>query len=249
MKKEINGFSVKEILDLIKPREKLTFDELNDLLPEDFDTNYLDEVYDLLEDVGIELTEETIFSDSDEEKDGESVQGEDEGVDFSSDAEPDLDDIENIDSLSDDDDEIVEMDDLSPDTSISKLGNIDHLSSGMDDMETLENPDMETDAGDDEELDGFAEEESGEETPRSDFLHTETTISSKDVTVNDDPIRLYLHDIGKQPLLSGEEEGELAREMEKGAEMILHVIKSSGMIIERFNQLLMRIADRQNHLN
>lgn len=134
MKKEINGFSVKEILDLIKPREKLTFDELNDLLPEDFDTNYLDEVYDLLEDVGIELTEETIFSDSDEEKDGESVQGEDEGVDFSSDAEPDLDDIENIDSLSDDDDEIVEMDDLSPDTSISKLGNIDHLSSGMDDM-------------------------------------------------------------------------------------------------------------------
>lgn len=249
MKKEINGFSVKEILDLIKPREKLTFDELNDLLPEDFDTNYLDEVYDLLEDVGIELTEETIFSDSDEEKDGESVQGEDEGVDFSSDTEPDLDDIENIDSLSDDDDEIVEMDDLSPDTSISKLGNIDHLSSGMDDMETLENPDMETDAGDDEELDGFAEEESGEETPRSDFLHAETTISSKDVTVNDDPIRLYLHDIGKQPLLSGEEEGELAREMEKGAEMILHVIKSSGMIIERFNQLLMRIADRQNHLD
>ena len=49
--------------------------------------------------------------------------------------------------------------------------------------------------------------------------------------------------------MNAEEEGELAREMEKGAEMILHVIKSSGMIIERFNNLLNRIADRQAHLD
>ena len=102
MKKDINGFSAKEILDLIKPRKKLTFDELNDLLPEDFDTNYLDEVYDLLEDVGIDL-EDGDFIDSDDGKDKDDLSEDEDVSDFSSDAEPNLEDIENIDTLSDDD--------------------------------------------------------------------------------------------------------------------------------------------------
>ncbi len=255
MKKEINGFSTKEILDLIKPRKKLSFDELNDLLPDNFDANYLDEVYDLLEDAGIELEDDS-FIDNDDEKESEMTAEDDmDSADYQPESEPNLDDIENIDSLADEDDEdIVEMDDdMRPDAAIAKLGEMRQMSSGMDDMETLENPDIEAEETEDEDLDVYADEDSRQDAsgdsdsdmPSSSGMVT----SSKDISANDDPIRLYLHEIGKEPLLSGEEEGALAREMEKGAEMILHVIKSSGMIIDRFNQLLVRIAERQSHLD
>ena len=249
MKKDINGFSAKEILDLIKPRKKLTFDELNDLLPEDFDTNYLDEVYDLLEDVGIDL-EDGDFIDSDDGKDKDDLSEDEDVSDFSSDAEPNLEDIENIDTLSDDD-EIVEMDDeLSSESSITKLSGIVPIPSGMDDLESMGNGEVEeSEHVEDEELDEFGYDTNSDEESRSEFIRSESSVSRDFSSVNDDPIRLYLHEIGKEPLLNAEEEGELAREMEKGAEMILHVIKSSGMIIERFNNLLNRIADRQAHLD
>ena len=254
MKKEINGFSTKEILDLIKPRKKLSFDELNDLLPDNFDANYLDEVYDLLEDSGIELEDDS-YDDGENDKDSDSSSDDDlDAADYQPEQEPDLEDIENIDSLTDDDEDIVEIDDdIRPDDAIAKLGEMRQMSTGIDDMETLENPDIETEESEDEDLDVYSDEDSQSDSANesdSDISSSSGMVtSSKDISANDDPIRLYLHEIGKEPLLNGEEEGALAREMEKGAEMILHVIKSSGMIIDRFNQLLIRISERQSHLD
>ena len=254
MKKEINGFSTKEILDLIKPRKKLSFDELNDLLPDNFDANYLDEVYDLLEDSGIELEDDS-YDDGENDKDSDSSSDDDlDAADYQPEQEPDLEDIENIDSLTDDDEDIVEIDDdIRPDDAIAKLGEMRQMSTGIDDMETLENPDIETEESEDEDLDVYSDEDSQSDSANesdSDISSSSGMVtSSKDISANDDPIRLYLHETGKEPLLNGEEEGALAREMEKGAEMILHVIKSSGMIIDRFNQLLIRISERQSHLD
>jgi RNA polymerase primary sigma factor len=52
----------------------------------------------------------------------------------------------------------------------------------------------------------------------------------------DDPIRLYLREIGKENLLTGEQEVELSKQMEEGEMIIKDVIKGSGMIIpELFN--------------
>ena len=50
----------------------------------------------------------------------------------------------------------------------------------------------------------------------------------------DDPIRLYLRDIGKENLLTAEQEVELSKQMEDGNNIIKDVIKHSGIIIPEF---------------
>ncbi len=53
----------------------------------------------------------------------------------------------------------------------------------------------------------------------------------------DDPIKLYLRDIGKENLLTAEEEVILAKQIEHGQEIIKNVIKSSGIILTKFYEL------------
>ncbi len=57
--------------------------------------------------------------------------------------------------------------------------------------------------------------------------------SDKDSSI-DDPIRLYLREIGKENLLTAEQEVELSKKMEDGENIIKGVIKNSGMIIPEF---------------
>lgn len=57
--------------------------------------------------------------------------------------------------------------------------------------------------------------------------------SDKDSSV-DDPIRLYLREIGKENLLTAEQEVELSKTMEEGSNIIKEVIKSSGIMIPEF---------------
>ena len=54
--------------------------------------------------------------------------------------------------------------------------------------------------------------------------------SEKDTAI-DDPIRLYLREIGKENLLTAEQEVMLSKQMEEGENIIKVVIKESGMII------------------
>ncbi|MGL4981992.1 MAG: RNA polymerase sigma factor RpoD [Treponemataceae bacterium] len=60
--------------------------------------------------------------------------------------------------------------------------------------------------------------------------------SGKDSAI-DDPIRLYLREIGKENLLTAEQEVELSKNMEDGEEIIKQVIRKSGMIIPEFYQI------------
>ena len=50
----------------------------------------------------------------------------------------------------------------------------------------------------------------------------------------DDPIRLYLREIGKEHLLTAEQEVQLSKKMEDGENIIKNVIKNSGMMIPEF---------------
>ncbi len=53
----------------------------------------------------------------------------------------------------------------------------------------------------------------------------------------DDPIRLYLREIGKENLLTAEQEVELSKQMEEGENIIKGIIKKSGMLIPEFYQI------------
>ncbi len=69
--------------------------------------------------------------------------------------------------------------------------------------------------------------------------------SSKYDTSQDDPIRLYLKEIGTENLLTGAQEVELAMQMEKGAKIVSAVIKeSSGILISFFSSVIAQLNAR-----
>ncbi len=61
--------------------------------------------------------------------------------------------------------------------------------------------------------------------------------TDRDVSI-DDPIRLYLREIGKENLLSAEQEVILSKQMEEGENIIKKVIKDSGMILPELYELM-----------
>ena len=63
--------------------------------------------------------------------------------------------------------------------------------------------------------------------------------NDKDSAV-DDPIRLYLREIGKENLLTAEQEVELSKQMEEGENIIKGIIKKSGMLIPEFHQISLK---------
>lgn len=65
--------------------------------------------------------------------------------------------------------------------------------------------------------------------------------TDKGETSSDDPIRLYLREIGRETLLTAEEEVELSKQMEEGALIIKSVIQKSGIIITCFTQILEKL--------
>ena len=56
---------------------------------------------------------------------------------------------------------------------------------------------------------------------------------AKDANI-DDPVKLYLHEIGKEHLLNADEEVKLSKEMEEGENIINAVIQNSGVLILEF---------------
>ncbi|WP_428768184.1 RNA polymerase sigma factor RpoD [Treponema sp. HNW] len=61
---------------------------------------------------------------------------------------------------------------------------------------------------------------------------------------SDDPIRLYLREIGKEHLLTAEQEVQLSKKMEDGENIIKNVIKNSGMMIPEFFMLAQKAYTR-----
>ncbi|MCM1320717.1 MAG: RNA polymerase sigma factor RpoD [Bacteroides sp.] len=60
----------------------------------------------------------------------------------------------------------------------------------------------------------------------------------------DDPIKLYLREIGKESLLTAEQEVILSKQMEDGENIIKNVIKNSGMIIPEFYAVAQKAFSR-----
>jgi RNA polymerase primary sigma factor len=69
--------------------------------------------------------------------------------------------------------------------------------------------------------------------------------TDKETTI-DDPIRLYLREIGKENLLTAEQEVELSKKMEEGENIIKNVIKHSGMLIPEFYYLAQRAFSKKD---
>ncbi|MBQ3696674.1 MAG: RNA polymerase sigma factor RpoD [Spirochaetales bacterium] len=65
--------------------------------------------------------------------------------------------------------------------------------------------------------------------------------TDKGETSSDDPIRLYLREIGRETLLTADEEVELSKQMEEGALIIKQVIQQSGIMITCFSQILEKL--------
>ncbi|MCL1992087.1 MAG: RNA polymerase sigma factor RpoD [Spirochaetes bacterium] len=68
----------------------------------------------------------------------------------------------------------------------------------------------------------------------------------KEPSLIDDPIRFYLREIGREHLLSGEQEKELSKQMEEGEGIIKGVIKNSGMIILEFFQIAQKAFSKRD---
>ncbi|MDR2150706.1 MAG: RNA polymerase sigma factor RpoD [Spirochaetaceae bacterium] len=62
----------------------------------------------------------------------------------------------------------------------------------------------------------------------------------------DDPIKLYLRDIGRENLLSADQEKELSKQMEDGENIIKDVIKQSGMIILEFYHIAQKAFSKKD---
>ena len=89
-------------------------------------------------------------------------------------------------------------------------------------------------------LEDDLQEERAAESPEDEGKKTEAKkrlVVNEKETSGDDPIRLYLREIGKENLLTAEQEVELSKMMEEGETIITNVIKNSGALIPEFYEI------------
>ena len=132
------------------------------------------------------------------------------------------------------DDEVVHEDVHAVDAKIHD--DEDHHNIDVMEADIAENDDEE----DDEEND-VAEDEDETSIVELHTLENPKLVFNEKANTVDDPIRLYLREIGKENLLNAEQEVELSKQMEEGENIIKKVLKNSGMIIPEFNALAQKI--------
>ncbi|MFA5698229.1 MAG: RNA polymerase sigma factor RpoD [Sphaerochaeta sp.] len=209
---------------------------------------YLQAIEELLAEDNIELVEpieaQAINGFDGEPDDGELGEADDEfGLD--------LDDEEDLDDEIDDD-EPISVDALIDDFNEPEEEEEEKKSKDDDEDDDLEDEDDEEDDADaikswrgmstDDDSAGGAhfvdisklDDQDGESEPSR---HPTILGTDKGESSGDDPIRLYLREIGRENLLTAEQEVELSMKMEEGAAIITEVIQESGILITRFKEI------------
>jgi len=70
--------------------------------------------------------------------------------------------------------------------------------------------------------------------------------ADKKASLVDDPVRMYLREIGRESLLSAEQEIELSRQMEEGENIVKDVIRRSGMVIPEFHRIVEEVFSKRD---
>ncbi|MDR0877343.1 MAG: RNA polymerase sigma factor RpoD [Treponema sp.] len=96
------------------------------------------------------------------------------------------------------------------------------------------------------EEEGAGEEESSGAARKSPESEKKRMVYSDKESLVDDPIRLYLREIGRENLLSAEQEVELSKQMEDGENIVKGVIKKSGMIIPEFYHIAQKAFSKKD---
>ena len=89
------------------------------------------------------------------------------------------------------------------------------------------------------------EEDTEVESRKVDSEKKRLVFSEKEASV-DDPIKLYLREIGRENLLTAEQEIHLSKQMEDGENIIKRVIKKSGMIIPEFYHIAQKAFSKKD---
>jgi RNA polymerase primary sigma factor len=96
------------------------------------------------------------------------------------------------------------------------------------------------------EEEGAGEDETENEPRKNQEAGKKRLVYSDKESLVDDPIRLYLREIGRENLLTAEQEIELSKRMESGENIIKGVIKKSGMIIPEFYHIAQKAFSRRD---
>ena len=127
----------------------------------------------------------------------------------------------------------------------------DLISDDEPDMSAQEDIDVSEEDDDDIILEQEDDDEEGSNDEIKEIENLEKLDSQKSRLVNsdkdssvDDPIRLYLREIGKENLLTADQEVELSKQMEDGNNIIKDVIKGSGIMIPEFYNIALKAFTR-----
>ncbi|MDR2103668.1 MAG: RNA polymerase sigma factor RpoD [Treponema sp.] len=96
------------------------------------------------------------------------------------------------------------------------------------------------------EEEGAGEDESESDPRKGGETEKKRLVYSEKESSVDDPIRLYLREIGRENLLTAEQEIELSKQMEDGENIIKGVIKKSGMIIPEFYHIAQKAFSKRD---
>ena len=210
---------VEKLLKHAVSNKSISYDEISDWLPEELvKSDAMNDIIALLESNGVEITE-----------DGSEIKA---VAKSKTDADDSVHDEE--DDEEDDEDHLLDEDDhdIGVNPAIVKADDADD---GDIPAEIDDDGDIDIDDDDDDDDSDDDDDEPEAEIPVVAKVK-KLVFNDKESSV-DDPIRLYLREIGKENLLTAEQEVELSKQMEDGENIIKKVLKTSGMIIPEFNEL------------